>query len=34
MLDPFGTLATSRVTEYWTIAERNTRLVPFEGLLL
>lgn len=33
-LDPLGSLATSRVTEYWTIAERNTRLVPFEGLLL
>jgi ABC-type transport system involved in multi-copper enzyme maturation permease subunit len=34
MLDPFGVVATSRVTEYWSISERNTRLVPFEGLLL
>ena len=34
MLDPFGSVALSRVSEYWTIAERNTRLIPFEGLLL
>jgi len=34
MLDPFGVVATSRVTEYWSISERNTRLIPFEGLLL
>jgi len=34
MIDPFGVVATARVTEYWSIAERNTRLVPFEGYLL
>jgi ABC-2 type transport system permease protein len=34
MLDPYGVVATSRLTEYWSISERNTRLVPFEGLLL
>ena len=34
MLDPFGLTATSKLTEYWPIAERNTRLVPFEGFLL
>ena len=34
MLDPFGVLAMSRLTEYWPIAERNARLLPFEGLLL
>jgi ABC-2 type transport system permease protein len=34
MLDPFGVVATSRLTEYWSISERNTRAVPFEGLLL
>ncbi|MEP6679679.1 MAG: hypothetical protein ABJB78_10300, partial [Betaproteobacteria bacterium] len=34
LLDPFGLIATSRLTEYWTIAERNTRLVPLEGVLL
>ena len=34
LIDPFGVVAASRVTEYWTIAERNTRLLPFEGLLL
>ena len=34
MLDPFGVVANSRLTEYWSISERNTRLIPFEGLLL
>jgi len=34
LLDPFGVVAASRLTEYWTIAERNTRLLPFEGFLL
>ncbi len=34
LLDPFGIVANSRLTEYWSISERNTRLVPLEGLLL
>jgi ABC-2 type transport system permease protein len=34
MLDPFGSIAMSRVTEYWTVSEKNTRLIPFEGALL
>ena len=34
MLDPFGVVANSRLTEYWSISERNTRLIPLEGLLL
>ena len=34
MLDPFGVVATSRLTEYWPISERNTQLIPLEGLLL
>jgi len=34
MIDPFGTRAVSVLTEYWTIAERNTRLVMLEGPLL
>jgi ABC-2 type transport system permease protein len=34
LLDPFGARAVRTITEYWTIAERNTRLVPFEGVLL
>ena len=34
LIDPFGSVAMSRVTEYWSIAERNEWLVPFEGLLL
>ncbi|RQP25007.1 ABC transporter permease/M1 family aminopeptidase [Piscinibacter terrae] len=34
LLDPFGSRAMSVLTEYWTVAERNTRLVPLEGVLL
>ena len=34
LVDPFGVRAVSKLTEYWTIAERNVRLVPFEGVLL
>ena len=34
MLDPFGVVATSQLTAYWSISERNTRLLPFDGLLL
>ena len=34
LIDPFGTTALIRMTEYWTIAERNTRVIPFEGILL
>ncbi|SHH28821.1 M1 family aminopeptidase [Massilia sp. CF038] len=34
LIDPFGTTAVIRMTEYWTIAERNTRAVPFEGVFL
>jgi ABC-2 type transport system permease protein len=34
LLDPFGVTATSKLTEYWPISERNTRLVPITGFLL
>jgi hypothetical protein len=34
LADPFGVRAMGSLTEYWTIAERNTRLVPLEGVLL
>jgi ABC-2 type transport system permease protein len=34
LIDPFGTTAVIRITEYWTIAERNTRVLPFEGVYL
>ena len=34
MLDPFGVVATSQLTAYWSISERNLRLVPLEGYLL
>ena len=33
MIDPFGSVAVTRLTEYWSIAERNEWLVPLEGLL-
>ena len=34
LLDPFGSTALSKLTEYWPIAERNARLVPLSGYLL
>jgi len=34
MIDPFGVTANSRLTEYWSIDERNHRLIPLEGVLL
>ena len=34
LVDPFGSRAVNTLTEYWTISERDTRLVPLEGILL
>jgi hypothetical protein len=34
LMDPFGTTALLQLTEYWPIAERNARMVPFEGVYL
>jgi ABC-type transport system involved in multi-copper enzyme maturation permease subunit len=34
MIDPFGMRAGQISTEYWTIAEKNERLLPMTGLLL
>ena len=34
LIDPFGSRALGTLTEYWTISERNARLIPFEGILL
>ena len=34
LIDPFGTAAMARLTEYWTVAERNTRQIPLEGIFL
>ena len=34
LVDPFGSRAVSTLTEYWTISERNLRLIPLEGVLL
>ncbi|HEX4143474.1 MAG TPA: M1 family aminopeptidase [Pirellulales bacterium] len=34
LLDPFGLNAVAYVTEYWTVADRNTLLVPLGGALL
>ncbi|WP_114395635.1 M1 family aminopeptidase [Oleisolibacter albus] len=32
--DPFGLRAAGQMTRYWTTFERNTQLVPLEGILL
>lgn len=34
LIDPFGTTALIRMTEYWSIAERNSRMVTLEGVYL
>src|SRR5471030_2373022 len=34
LIDPFGTTAVLRLTEYWPIVERNTRMVLPEGVYL
>ncbi len=34
LLDPFGMFMLQHVTRYWTIAEQNTSLIPFEGIFL
>lgn len=34
LLDPFSLTTLTDITELWTIAERNSRGIPFEGVLL
>jgi ABC-type transport system involved in multi-copper enzyme maturation permease subunit len=34
MADPFGWSSFRVMTQYWTVAERNTQLLPFSGILL
>jgi ABC-2 type transport system permease protein len=34
LLDPLGSRATTLVTRYWTVHERNTLLIPFAGVVL
>lgn len=34
LLDPFGIIAIGRITEYWSLAEKNSRMVPLAGLFL
>ncbi len=34
LLDPFGTRAFTLITRYWTVAEKNSVSVGFDGLLL
>ena len=34
LLDPFGSRALAILTQYWTVHESNTRLIPLEGVLL
>ncbi len=33
LLDPFGQIAWGMLTEYWPIAEKNTRVIGFAGVL-
>jgi len=34
LIDPFGTTALLRLTEYWNVAERNASQIPLEGVYL
>ncbi len=34
MLDPFGFGALEVTTQYWTVAEQNSQLIPFSGFIL
>ncbi|MFZ4529474.1 MAG: M1 family aminopeptidase [Undibacterium curvum] len=34
MIDPFGSRAISRLTEYWSVDDKNTRLIPLAGIYL
>jgi ABC-2 type transport system permease protein len=34
LIDPFGTTALFRMTDYWNVAERNGLLIPFSGVYL
>jgi ABC-2 type transport system permease protein len=34
LMDPFGTTALIRMTDYWTIAEKNTQMIAFDGVFL
>ena len=34
LLDPFGQIAMDRVTEYWTVSEKNARFITLQGALL
>jgi len=34
LIDPFALTTTNTVIRYWSVAEKNTQLVPFSGVLL
>ncbi len=34
LIDPFGASASTYYTEYWTVAEQNENLLPFEGYIV
>lgn len=34
LIDPFGTTSLIRLTEYWTVAERNANAIPLTGVYL
>jgi ABC-2 type transport system permease protein len=34
LIDPFGTTSLGNLTEYWTVSEKNSRAIGFEGVYL
>ncbi len=34
LLDPFASAATDLITKYWSVADKNTRLLPLDSVLL
>ncbi|MEN9865328.1 MAG: hypothetical protein RL748_918, partial [Pseudomonadota bacterium] len=34
LLDPFGSQALGNITNYWSVSDKNSRMIPLEGLLL
>ena len=34
LLDPFANSTLANVTQYWTVEEQNTQIVPFSGMIL
>lgn len=34
LIDPFGNFALEHVTQYWTVAEKNSLMIPMSGLVM